>query len=185
MRILALLLVMGLLSGCAEEELELERGMELRSKILKAEYVEFDVDITADYGDKLHSFSMTCRGDSDGTVHFTVTAPETIAGITGKVSGDEGLLTFDEIALSMDLLTDDQLSPIGAPWVFLKTLRSGYLRVAGQEGEQLRLTIQDSYEEDSLQLDIWIGDDNIPIQSEILYDGKRILSLNVRSFRIL
>lgn len=185
MRILALFLVMCLLSGCAGENTELERGMELRSKLLKAEHVEFDADITADYGDKLHNFSMKCRGDADGTVHFTVTEPETIAGITGKVSGDRGIVTFDEIALSMDLLTDDQLSPIGAPWVFLKTLRSGYLRAAGQEDEQTRLTIQDSYEEDSLQLDIWLEEGDIPIRSEILYDGKRILSLAVRSFQIL
>ena len=174
-----------MLSGCSGEATELERGMELRSKTLKAESVEFETDITADYGDKVHRFSLKCQGTADGTVFFAVTAPESIAGITGKISGDKGILTFDDVVLSMDLLTDDQLSPIGAPWVFLKTLRSGYLRGAGMEGELLRLTIQDSYEENSLQLDIWLAEEDTPIRTEILCDGKRILSMDVRSFRIL
>ena len=69
--------------------------------------------------------------------------------------------------------------------MFLKTLRSGYLRGAGMEGELLRLTIQDSYEENSLQLDIWLAEEDTPIRTEILCDGKRILSMDVRSFRIL
>lgn len=185
MKILALVLALCMLSGCSGEATELERGMELRSKILKAESVEFETDITADYGDKVHRFSLKCQGTADGTVFFAVTAPESIAGITGKISGDKGILTFDDVVLSMDLLTDDQLSPIGAPWVFLKTLRSGYLRGAGMEGELLRLTIQDSYEENSLQLDIWLAEEDTPIRTEILCDGKRILSMDVRSFRIL
>ena len=95
------------------------------------------------------------------------------------------MLIFDDVVLSLDLLTDDQLSPIGAPWVLLKTLRSGYLRGAGMESDMLRLTIQDSYEEDSLQLDIWLGEGDIPLRTEILCDGKRILSMEVRSFQIL
>ena len=159
--------------------------MVLRSKILKAEEVEFETDITADYGDILQRFSLTCCGNADGTIAFTVTEPESIAGITGKISGDSGLLTFDDVVLSLDLLTDDQLSPIGAPWIFLKTLRSGYLRGAGIEEDLLRLTVQDSYEEDSLQLDIWLGEDDAPVRTEILCDGKRILSMNIRSFQIL
>ena len=73
MKILALILVMCLFSGCSGTTSELERGMELRSKILKAEAVEFETDITADYGDKLHCFSLKCRGTSDGTIAFTVT----------------------------------------------------------------------------------------------------------------
>ncbi len=185
MRILAFALAVCLLSGCSSESGELERGMALRSKILKAEAVEFETDIIADYGDKLQSFSLTCRGNADGTIVFTVTAPESIAGITGKISGDNGLLSFDDVVLSMDLLTDDQLSPIGAPWIFLKTLRSGYLRGAGMEEELLRLTLQDSYEEDSLQLDIWLGEGDVPVRTEILCDGKQILSMDVKSFQIL
>ena len=56
---------------------------------------------------------------------------------------------------------------------------------AGQEGELLRLTIDDSYEEDALTLDIWLGENQMPVRAEILYDSRRILSMEVRDFAIL
>lgn len=39
----------------------------------------------------------------------------------------------------------------------MKTLRSGYITSAGMDGGRLRLTIDDSYEDDALHLDIWLG----------------------------
>jgi len=174
-----------LLAGCTAASTELERGMVLRSKILKAEQVSFTVDIAADYGDSLQLFSMECRSDSKGDMSFTVTAPETIAGIAGTISQGEGKLTFDDTVLCIPLLTDEQLNPVSAPWILMKTLRSGYLTSAGLEGDRLRLTIDDSYEDDALQLDIWLDESELPQSVEICYDGRTILTLSVRDFQIL
>lgn len=173
-----------ILSGCSSENRELERGMALRDKLLSSNGCSFDAAITADYGDKLYEFDMACQGDAQGNLSFTVTEPETIAGITGTVSDTGGRLTFDDTALQFNLMADDQLSPVSAPWIFLKTLRSGYLTSAGMEGEALRLTIDDSYEDDALQLDIWVDGNDVPVRAEILYDGRRILSLAVTNFVI-
>ena len=100
--------------------------MALRSRILQAQQCTFDVSITADYGDKLHQFSVFCQGDSQGNLTFTVNEPESIAGITGKISDTGGKLTFDDTALQFDTMADDTISPVSAPWIFLKTL-FGYL----------------------------------------------------------
>lgn len=181
----AIFLLVLFLSGCTDASSELNRCMELRSKLLKAETVNFSVDITADYGDKVHTFSMDCVGDAQGNMTFTVTAPETISGITGKIADGDGSLTFDDTALHFELLTDDMLSPVSAPWILLKTLRSGYLTAAGMEEDQLRLTIDDSYEDDALQLDIWLDGGDLPVRAEILHDGRNILSLTVTKFEIL
>lgn len=180
--VLMLLLV---LSGCAETNSELERGMALRSRLLKAEQVSFTADIAADYGDTIQLFSMDCVSDAKGNLTFTITAPETIAGITGSISDGEGKLTFDETALHFELLTDDQLNPASSPWILMKTLRSGYLTSAGMEEELLRLTIDDSYEDDALHLDIWLDDRDHPQRAEICYDGRTILTLTVKAFQIL
>lgn len=184
-RVGIVLLVCLLLAGCGDLSSELEKGMKLRSKLLQAEKVTFDADISADYGDKLHLFSMACTTDREGNLSFMVTAPESISGITGKISNGSGKLTFEDTALHFELLTDDQLSPVSAPWILMKTLRSGYLRAAGTEEDRIRLTIDDSYEEDALQLDIWLDEMELPQQAEILYDGKNILSLRVKNFEIL
>ena len=65
-----------LLGGCSASSNQLERAMELRSKILSTESCCFDAEITADYGDKIYTFSMSCQADDQGNLEFTVTEPE-------------------------------------------------------------------------------------------------------------
>ena len=184
MKILAVILALLLLGGCKGPEAELDRAMALRAKLL-ASSVSFDAEITADYGGELHTFSLYCEGDSQGNLGFRVTAPETIADITGRIDGGEGKLTFRDTTLAFPLLAEDQLSPVSSPWIFYRTLRSGYLTAAGMEEELLRLTIDDSYEDDALTLDIWLDETDTPVRAEILYDGRRILTLTIENFQIL
>jgi len=84
--------------------------------------------------------------------------------------------------LIFELLADGQITPVSAPWILIKTLRSGYLNACTYTDNGLMLIIDDSYEEDALQLDIWLNDENIPTEAEILWDGRRILSLQISNF---
>jgi len=174
--------VLMLLTGCSGGSKEMQRGLDLRAELLKASECRFSCEITVDYSDKIYTFSMDCRCDSRGDLTFAVTAPETIAGITGNVSDAGGKLTFDDTALQFDLMAEDQVTPVSAPWILMKTLRSGYITSAGMDGGRLRLTVDDSYEDDALHLDIWLGEDNRPENAEILYKERRILSLKVINF---
>ena len=158
--------------------------MKLRADLLGCVSCTFDVTVTADYGDEIHTFGMTCTGESSGDLAFTVTAPETIAGITGKFEGEKGLLTFDEFALEFPRLTDDQITPVSGPWILLKTLQGGYLTSCGADGEYLQVTINDSYEDDALTLDIWLDAENRPVRGEILYDNRRIVTMDIENFSI-
>lgn len=183
-RAVSLLVLLVLFTGCANGSSQIERGMALRGKLLAAESCGFDAAITADYGDKVYTFAMACEADGQGNLTFTVTAPETIAGITGRISDSGGKLTFDDTALQFDLMADDQVTPVSAPWIFLKTLRSGFITSAGTEDDLLRLSIDDSYDDDALHLDIWLDSGDVPLRAEILYDGRRILSIDVTNFEI-
>ena len=180
-----LFLFLFLVSGCGKAPKEIERGMMLRSALLQGNGCSFEADITADYGDQVHNFSVFCQGSGDGDLSFTVTAPETISGITGTITDEGGMLTFDGMALQFDPMTDKQITPVIAPWILLKTLRSGYLTSACVEGDLLRLSIDDSYEEDALHLDIWLDGNNAPIEADILYNGRRIVALRVEKFALL
>ena len=184
MKVLAAVLAVLMLTGCGRHEEELDRAMALRAKLLTSS-VSFNAEITADYGDEVHTFSVYCEGDSQGNLGFKVTAPDTIADITGRIEAGEGKLTFRDTVLAFPLLAEDQLSPVSAPWVFYTTLRGGYLTAAGMEEDLLRLTIDDSYEEDALTVDIWLNSADNPIRAEILYDGRRILTLNIENFQIV
>ena len=179
------LLLLFFLSGCSGTTDEMEAGLKLRSELLQASGCSFEAEITADYGDQLHMFSMDCRSDTDGTLSFTVTEPDPISGITGKLTGEGGELIFDETALYFELLAEEQLSPICAPWILMKTLRNGYMTSVCREEGTIRLSIDDSFEEDPLCLDIWLNSENLPEQAEILYDGRKILSVSLKKFEIL
>ena len=172
-KIAAAVVVLVFLTGCSGGSKEMQRGLDLRSELLKASECRFSCEITADYSDKVYTFSMDCQCDSQGDLTFAVTAPETDAG---------GKLTFDDTALQFDLMAEEQLTPVSAPWILMKTLRSGYITSAGMDGGRLRLTIDDSYEDDALHLDIWLGEDDCPEDAEILYKERRILSLKVTNF---
>ena len=182
-RIGALFLLIVFLTGCSQTQNRIDRAVELRSRLLRSA-CSFTAEVTADYGDKVYTFVLACSGDAQGDLAFEVVEPESISGISGTITGEGGFLTFDDAALQFDLLADDQVTPVSAPWIFLKTLRGGYLTAAGEEADLLRVTIDDSYEDDALQLDIWLNDENIPVQADILYDGLRILSLKVTDFVI-
>ena len=174
-----------LFSGCSKQPEEIKAGMELRSKLLQAESCSFETKIIADYGDKIHTFLMHCIIDSAGDISFTVIEPASISGISGKLTEEGGKLTFDETALHFDLMAEGQLSPISAPWILMRTLRKGYITSVCRENHAIRLSLDDSFNEIPLHLDIWLDSENNPKQADILYDGKRILSLNVINFEIL
>ena len=155
--------------------------MELRADWLTKQ-ISFEAQVTADYGQVQYTFAVACKADTAGNMTFTVTKPENIAGITGSIGASGGKLTFDDTALAFDLMADGLLTPVSAPWVLVKTLRSGYLSSCCMEGEDLRLAIDDSYEEDALHLEIWIGSDNAPKSAEIYWKGRRLLTVSVSNF---
>lgn len=180
-KVLPLILTVLLLTGCSGTPKEMERALAFRTKLLQASSCTFDAEVTADYGDKLYVFSMNCKADAKGDLVFCVSAPESISGITGQITRQGGALTFDRTALCFDLLADDQLSPVSAPWVLTKALRGGNMTSAGIEDGLLRLSVDDSHEEDALSLDVWMDDGDVPKRADICYDGRRILSMKIEN----
>lgn len=177
-RLLAVMFAALFLTGCNNQEFD--EVMEVREKIRAG--CSFLAQITADYGDEIYTFCMDCQADELGAVTFTVTEPETIAGITGRISDEGGKLTFDDQALAFELMADGQITPVSAPWIFVRTLRGGYLKSCARTDDGFMAVIDDSYREDALQLDIWMDCEGIPQSGEILWDGRRILSIVVKEF---
>ena len=168
-----------LLIGCSGKE-HMDAALALRAAILQASTCSFQTVITADYGDMIYSFSMDCVADEKGNVTFTVTAPQTIAGITGVISTDGGKLTFDDVTLAIPMLTDDQITPVSAPWILMRTLRGGYISSCGKDG----LIIDDSYADDALRLHITLNDASLPDAAEVYWKTRKILTIEVENFTL-
>lgn len=181
-RVAAVLLLMTiLLAGCAGKDGQLQRGLALRERLSKQD-CSFTTQITAAYGELTYTFTVFCTADTKGNLRFSVVTPESIAGISGTLDGSGGRLTFDDKALAFSMLADGEVSPVSAPWLLMKTLRSGYIRSCCEEESGLRLSVDDSYEDNPLRLDIWLGKGDVPIFAEVLWQGRRVLSMQIDNF---
>ena len=163
----------------------MDTALQLRKQLLQCEGCKFQAEITADYGNQIYRFVLDCRADKQGNMHFTVIEPQSICGITGEILESQGRLTFEHTALGFPLMAEGMLSPVCAPWIFLKSLRSGYLASCADTESGLRLTLQDSYAENALQVDVWTDREGSPSFAELLWKGQRILSLKIDNFAIL
>lgn len=184
-RLLVVFIAILFLFGCDNSKSSVEPGVVLRQKLLNGNGCKFLAVITADYGDYMQTFSMECTADRDGNIEFSVIEPESIAGITGNISHEGGRLTFDDNALAFSMLADGQIAPVSSPWIVIKTLRSGYIRACERKKDGTHLILDDSYENDALQVDAYLTADQIPEQADILWRGKRYLSVSVKNFQFL
>lgn len=183
-RVAAIICVLLLLTGCKGSEDSLDRAMALRNRVLREDGCSFTATVTADYGEQIYVFKMACKTDREGDLTFTVAEPATIAGITGKISGTGGAITFDDKVLAFQTIADGLVTPVTAPWLFMKTLRSGYLKDAAETEQGIEISIDDSYAEEALQLRIrTVGD--LPASAEIFWQSRRILTITVENFSFL
>lgn len=184
-RLYSIFLVLFIFAGCSSSEKNMDRAIEYRQKLLQCSGCRFNCNLTADYGDVLYQFSLKCESDSKGNIVFSVLAPESIAGITGTISNSGGKIKFDDTLLGFPILSEDLPTPLSAPWLFITGLRSGYIRTSDIEDGKLALTIADTYEDDPIIMNIQFGEQESPAFCEFIWNGRRILSMEINSFAYL
>ena len=172
-----------LLLGCTPKDDAMDSLMAFREKLISSN-TSFEAEITADYGEDFYTFSMICSTDSTGCVSFTVTEPETIRGIRGNVRSNAGNLTFDDQVLAFDTMASGRISPVSAPYVLMQALRGGYISAVSKQNDSLCVTIDDSYADDALNLQVLFRN-GLPVYGEIFYEQRRILTLQLDDFQLM
>ena len=180
----AALLLISILCGCNSKDVQLQQALELRKALISAENCSFETTITADYGKTLYTFQMHCHMDSDNNLSFTVTDPETIAGISGMISKDTASLTFDDKLLAFPILADDQLTPVSAPWIFLNALKSGYIIGSSGEEDGHCIYLEDSFSENPIHIEVHTDLQWQPYHADFFWKQQRVLSIEIRNFNI-
>ena len=183
-RTVLFLAVICLLFGCGAAEQGMDQALSFRNSLTNAKGCTFKATVTADYQDVYYDFTMDCRMDAAGAVAFEVVEPASICGITGSISDSEGKLTFDDKVLLFATLAEGQITPVSAPWLFINTLRSGYIKGCAQEGNAVVLHVNDSYADDAIQLSIKLLD-AIPVYAEIFWQNRRVITIAVEDYCFL
>lgn len=179
-RIFIIILYVLFLFGC-DNNSQLDQAISIREKLL-TDSCAFCCDVTADYADTVYSFSLQCDFTKDGALRFTVLEPETIYGIAGNITATGGQLHYEDQYLAFPLLADGYISPVSAPWIMIKSLRGGYIRACGKVDNGLRITLDDSFLQEPLQLEVWTSEEGNPEFCEVIWKGRRILSVSVTEF---
>ena len=184
-RVLAILVFIFMLCGCSSPKEPIDSAVALRETILSSNGVAFDAAITADYEDVIYTFRLDCTVNAEEALSFTVTEPKSISGISGIITEDQPSLTFNDTVLAFPPFADGQLSPVMAPYLFMNSLRSGFLSSCGIEGEGYCISIEDTFQNTPLLLQVFTDADSVPLRAEITYRNRRILSIDFYNFVVL
>ena len=179
-RLLVAVLMLLLLCGCSKGHDS--TLAQLRRQLSGGSCAAFSAELTAFYSDYEVSFCLDCEAYSDGKVRFSVSSPETLKGIVGVVNSEGAELVFEDIVLGVPLLSQSRISPMLAPWIFFRALCDGAVEHA-ETLDGAPVTITDVLREEELRIDIYFSR-QLPSACEVYSDGCRILSMEIRDFRI-
>ena len=135
-----------LLAGCGAGGVSEAEQLALT---IRGEYLAMDgcaarAAVTADYGQRVYRYEMAVAVSGEETL-LTLSAPETVAGLTARMSGGENLLEFDGISVETGPLDENGLTPVSAVPALLEAARSGYITACAleEDGAVLRVDCGD------------------------------------------
>ena len=134
------------LAGCGKaggSEAE-ELALTIRGEYLALDRCAVQAAITADYGQRVYQYEMAVSVDGEETT-LTLSAPETVAGLTARLTGEENLLEFDGVSVETGPLDENGLTPVSAVPALLEAARSGYITACAleEDGTVLRVDCGD------------------------------------------
>lgn len=185
-KLLALFLAPILLTACAASKPDdhMQQALDLRTDLMEAGGCAFTAQVTADYGQRVYTFTLDCQYAPEEGASLSVTAPEAIAGIAATVSKDGAKVTFDGADLDFGQLANGYIAPMALPWLLGDCWTSAYIDSAGADGDFTRFTYLHGYNDAQLVLDTWLDADGIPVRSEVAWDGKRCLTVELSDFSL-
>ena len=185
------LMISLLLSACAAAEGETadDLALKLRGEYLAAERCSGTACVTADYGQRVYQYELEFQSNEEETL-LTLTAPETVAGLTARLSWKEGsVLEYDGAVIETGPLNQDGLTPVSSIPSMLRTVREGYLDACvleeSEEGTTLRLTSRDPEQDPGKGTEtvLWFDPNMFQLlRGEIWQDGFCVIQCEFSTF---
>lgn len=162
-------LILLLLTACSSQQSASERIEEIQGRF-QTSTQRFSAHITADYGDRVHQFTL--RFDSGADI-LEILAPDILAGIQIGLSESGTVLHYEGASLNTGPLTADGLSPLAALPAIVYQWREGFVVEAHYETFQgIPVVAMTSHISDSaLHITRFDRETGLPIQAEIIADG--------------
>jgi len=142
-----MILLLALLCACGGGNEDNDLVLSLREDFQNMDAWSGEMELTADYGQRVYVYSVSFTGDREEGTTLTITAPEEAAGITAVAKEGQTWLDYDGVRLETGPLDPQGLSPMDALPALLTELETGTVAEVGTETDGdlslLRLTLRD------------------------------------------
>ena len=169
-----------LLTGCGAAKQGSQDFTHWQQTLSAASEICFSAQITGEWSEGTTSFSADVIRTGEAT-EVTVTAPETIAGITVRSAGRGGALEYDGVILELAPNVPDAISPCAAGSILLDALTRGNLIYSGTASDHLTAAIAAPGGE---TVTVWRTEDNIPVYAEIARGETTELVLTLEGWEV-
>lgn len=180
-KLLPLLCVVLLLTGCGAGS---SNGEEIQRQYGLIATAQMEAKVTFHNRGEERCFTLLCDYTPQ-TSTVTVTAPETVAGITATLTGEDLTLQYDGESFSVGDV--GAVNPISALPQLLRALSDGYLLEEGRESLEYipcyRLVLDTDFGGEAAVCTVWIDEETLlPRYAEFAVDGETIIDVNMLAF---
>lgn len=177
-----------LLTGCGGGE-EGETGAEALAVAIRGEYLamtsySLQAQVNADYGQRVYDFTLSVTWDGEETT-VVIREPEMLAGVTARITGDEGTLEYEDLSLETGFLDEDGLSPVSALPALMEAARSQYIDRCTLADGVLEVHCADPAEKPGAgrEVSLWFdAQTHVLTGGEISRDGRRVIACQITEF---
>ena len=182
-----MLLVLLMLSGC---------GKPVDSSQVRAHFETLDgftaqLKIISDLDGSVLEFESEYAYNREDADFFTITAPESVAGIGGTIAGEDSaslVLQYDGLALEHAMPQRTGLTPADALFCLLCDLRTAEPAQMWTEHTDGRALLVLRYEGETdgerVEKQVWLTEQGLqPVCAELYADGTRVLTLQVTAYQ--
>ncbi len=181
------MLILAAASGCGRGKAD--------SESIKTHFEELDgftaqVKILSDIEQSVLEYGMKYVYNKDGNDTFTITAPESLEGVSGTIagSGTDGFsLQYDGMSLDDAVPRRPGLTPSDGFFALLADLRNqepSQVWTENAAGETLTAL---RYESDvngvKVEKQVWLSQELQPVCAELFADGDRVLTIQVTGYQ--
>ena len=177
-----------LLAGCSPAKVSQaeELALTIRGEYLEMTGCSATLAMTADYGQRVYQYQMEAVVEGEDMT-LTLTAPETVAGMTARFTGEEGQLEYDGVWTETGTLDQDGLTPVSAFPALLEAARSGYITACALSEEEnlLRVDCGDPTGSpgEGREMALWFdASTHALVKGEISVDGFRVILCECTDF---
>ena len=171
-----------LLCACGAAEESAQTPVALRTALHEAGGCGFRLELTADYGDHVRSYTLDCQGSGD-SASLTVVEPEIAEGITAAVSGEDAHVAYDTTILAVEDFESRPISPMAAPYLLTRAWNEAYISTVGRDGDLEQVCYLLGYGGRQLEI-ITCFAGQIPQTAEISDGSNVLISCEISNFTL-